>query len=275
MAKHGETWRAAYGPRLRKWNGNTDQFEGVIKRLKEDPVTKRAVMNIFDPSSDYRETKDVPCNNWLHFIQRNGYLDLNVAVRANDAIWGFSGINFFEWSVLHELVATTMGWRVGTLSWFVGTFHIYNRHFNTASKLAHIENPKSMYECGVGHTNITTTLHDLDSVLDMVFESEKYSKTGNFNKSLEIEKKINDKFFCNSAKFLKIFNALKLGVDQEIIKSFVNELAGDDFKIAAIEYLSRKWKCTEYLYEIHNISPEFYYAFKQMQEQTTEFEMII
>ncbi|MGL5808389.1 MAG: thymidylate synthase, partial [Nocardioides sp.] len=87
----GKTWRAAYGPRLRNWRGQVDQLSAVADRLVEDPHTKRAVMTIFDPASDYGETKDVPCNNWLHFLQRDGQMHLSVAVRANDAIWGFSG----------------------------------------------------------------------------------------------------------------------------------------------------------------------------------------
>lgn len=96
----GETWRAAYGPRLRAWGpGKVDQLAAVRNRLQEDPQTKRAVATIFDPALDNVETLDVPCNNWLHFLQRDGILALNVSVRANDAIWGFSGINVFEWSV--------------------------------------------------------------------------------------------------------------------------------------------------------------------------------
>ena len=32
------TWRAAYGPRLRKWKGKVDQLQGVVNRLREDLV---------------------------------------------------------------------------------------------------------------------------------------------------------------------------------------------------------------------------------------------
>ena len=81
----GLTWRAAYGPRLRNWYG-IDQFETIIDRINEDTYTKRAVMTIFDPQLDFVETKDVPCNNWLHFMSRDNKLNLDVVVRANDAI---------------------------------------------------------------------------------------------------------------------------------------------------------------------------------------------
>ncbi|MGM3175180.1 thymidylate synthase [Dickeya lacustris] len=259
-----KTWRAAYGPRLRKWNGTVDQLQGVIKRFQEDPLTKRAVISIFDPESDYRETKDVPCNNWLHFIQRNGCLDLHVTVRANDAIWGFSGINFFEWSVLHEIIAKTMGWRVGNISWYVGTFHIYSRHYSTAKKISQIEKPISMYECGVHPTVITTTVDELDNVLELFFKSEELSRSGEFNKASIIAKEISDPFFRNSAILMKIYNAIKLNIDKDITSSYLNELGQSDFRIAAIEYLSRKWKSPMVFDGVKDISPDFYQAFHSM-----------
>ncbi len=264
------TWRAAYGPRLRNWKGKIDQLEGVIKRLKEDPLTKRAVMTIFDPESDYQDTKDVPCNNWLHFIQRNGYLDLHVTVRANDAIWGFSGINFFEWSVLHEIIANTMAWKVGHLSWYVGTFHIYNRHYSTAKKISKISQPKSMYEFNIKPTPINICIAELDDTLAMVFNAEEYSRIGDFNKSSEIEHKINDPFFRNSAILLKIHNALQLNVDRDIIINYLRDLGDTDFHIAAIEYLSRKWKSQETLNLINEISPDFLTAFNLMRDSITD-----
>lgn len=262
------TWRAAYGPRLRNWKGKIDQLEGVVNRFKEDPLTKRAVMNIFDPESDYQDTKDVPCNNWLHFIQRNGYLDLHVTVRANDAIWGFSGINFFEWSVLHEVIANSLGWKVGKLSWYVGTFHIYNRHYSTAEKISKISHPKSMYEFNVKPTPVTSGIDELDKILSLVFKAENFSRMGEFNKSSEIENKISDHFFRNAAILLKIHNALNLNVDRDIIINYLCDLGKTDFHIAAIEYLSRKWKSQETLNLINEISPDFIKAFNFMRNTT-------
>lgn len=274
FSDNGKTWRAAYGPRLRKWNGMVDQLQSVIKRFREDPLTKRAVMNIFDPGSDYQDSKDVPCNNWLHFIQRNGSLDLHVAVRANDAIWGFSGINFFEWSVLQEIIAHTMGWRAGTLSWYVGTFHIYSRHYSTAEKLAQIEKPVSMYQCGVTPTPITTSVDELDVILDLVFEAESCSRKGNFNKAYEVERMIDDQFFRRTAVFLKIYNAIQLNVDRDIVFSYLQDLGDSDFHIAALEYLSRKWKEPEILAGFLDISPDFHQAFESMKVNVNNCELV-
>lgn len=267
----GKTWRAAYGPRLRKWNGVIDQLHTVIQRLKEDPITKRAVISIFDPASDFQDTKDVPCNNWLHFIQRNGSLDMHVTIRANDAIWGFSGINFFEWSVLQEIIAKSMGWRVGTMSWYVGTFHIYSRHYATAEKLIQIENPVSMYECGIVPTPVATTVDELDRHLDLVFNAESFAREGQFNKAGVIEQQISDPFFRKSSILLKIYNAVQLNIDRDIIFSYLAELGNSDFQVAALEYLSRKWKSPELLREVNVFSPGFFHAFTRMKENVNSY----
>jgi thymidylate synthase len=135
----GKTWRAGYGPRLRKWSrGMTigaspmfvDQMQEVISLLVEDPSTRRAVMSIFDPAVDYQDSKDIPCNNWLHFLARDGFLDLHVAIRSNDLVWGWSGINQFEWSVLLEVVAAYSNLGVGRIHYAVSSLHIYERHWD-------------------------------------------------------------------------------------------------------------------------------------------------
>ncbi|PDQ34164.1 MAG: hypothetical protein B5766_13125 [Candidatus Lumbricidophila eiseniae] len=54
----------------------------------------------------------------LHFLVRHGRLSLNVALRSNDVLWGFSGINTFEWSVLQEMMAYWVGVEIGPASFF-------------------------------------------------------------------------------------------------------------------------------------------------------------
>lgn len=129
----GETWRAGYGPRIRDFHG-VDQVKSVIETLKADPTSRRAVISIFDPTVDHdQKTKDTPCNNWLHFLQRDNMLDLCISVRSNDLIWGFSGINFFEWSVLQQFVAENLSTEddpvyVGQQKWLQGSLHMYDHH---------------------------------------------------------------------------------------------------------------------------------------------------
>lgn len=139
----GKTWRAGYGPRLRAWAPGygqgeepVDQLACVINTIKHDPDTRRAVISLWDPAVDWQPGKDVACNNWLAFSKRDGVLDLDVAIRSNDLIWGWSGINQFEWSVLLEIVAAATDSEVGSIHYTVASLHVYEKHFKKIDLLA-------------------------------------------------------------------------------------------------------------------------------------------
>jgi len=130
----GETWRAAYGPRLRNWNG-VDQLAEVVSILRADLTSRRAVAVLYDPDRDFIQSNDIPCSNWLHFIVREGRVDLHVAARSTDIWWGFSGINAFEWTLLLEMVAHWLRQEPGHLVFFTSSMHMYERHFEKAGQI--------------------------------------------------------------------------------------------------------------------------------------------
>lgn len=130
----GVTWRGAYGPRIRNWGG-VDQLRNVVDALNLDQGSRRAVINIFDPAVDFQETKDVPCNNWLSFAVRNGKLHTHVAVRSNDAFWGLSGINAFEWTFLSQVVAFLTKTHPGSLTFSTTSLHLYEHHWDRARRV--------------------------------------------------------------------------------------------------------------------------------------------
>lgn len=143
----GKVWRGGYGPRLRRWsfgsqahgtaaeNYSVDQVKHVVDLLSADRSSRRAVISIYDPAVDAQPGKDIPCNDFLSFISRDGFLDLSVFVRSNDVIWGWSGINAFEWSALQEIVAHLLGLNVGRLVFNTTSLHIYDRHWGKANRL--------------------------------------------------------------------------------------------------------------------------------------------
>lgn len=130
----GLTWRAGYGPRLRDYQG-IDQIAYIVETLRANPSSRQAVCTIWDPTVDTTPGKDIACNNWLSFSSRHGKLDLMVAIRSNDAMWGWSGINAFEWSALLEVVAGLTGLTMGELHFAVTSFHLYDQHWAKAEKL--------------------------------------------------------------------------------------------------------------------------------------------
>lgn len=176
----GTTWRAAYGPRLRSWHG-IDQLEHVRNLLRTSPESRRAVMSIFDPATDFSDSKDVPCTNWLHFRLRDNKLDLNVVVRSNDLIWGFSGINTFEWSVLQEMMAHWVGASVGEATYFVSSLHLYQRHFGRAGQILSQAHRSSPYRDVSTVQRFNTPFDELSTRLSEWFALEARMRTGTIN----------------------------------------------------------------------------------------------
>lgn len=251
------TWRAAYGPRIRSWHGKVDQVSEVVKRLRSDSNTKRAVLSIFDPALDYIESKDIPCNNWLQFIHRDGLLHLNVTVRANDLIWGFSGINVFEWSILHELLARSLGFAVGGLAWFVGTLHVYKRHYSKSQNIARLQGFKSVYEFGIPSVPIESSLKDFDVQIQYLFESEMNSRRGDEGRARSASERIADPFIHACAVMLRAYNKFLHGEDSYAIMEVLSELPESDFEVAAIEYFTRYWKDTDALSDISGACADY------------------
>jgi thymidylate synthase len=138
----GVRWQGAYGPRLRAWKRRDkgdvlDQLAWVVDLLKKDPLSRRAVMVIYDPDVDSADGGlDRPCNDIIQFQSRLGELHMHVFIRSNDLMWGFSGINAFEWSSLQEIVAGLLGIGVGELHFSVSSEHLYEPHWAKAQRIS-------------------------------------------------------------------------------------------------------------------------------------------
>ena len=233
----GKVWRGGYGPRLRNWQG-VDQFKEVARILNKDQHSRRAVMIIFDPSQDFVESKDIPCNNWLHFMIRDNYLHMGAVIRSNDVMWGFSGINTFEWSVLHEMMAYWTNSLVGDFSYFASSLHLYSRHYKRAQEMIASAKDKTLYEFGFNNAPFHTSLDIFDDALLRWFEWEtkvREGKVGTLNELAVIE----DRFLQNCAQMLYIYNRHLAKATAQEISDLVNQLPSNDFKIAAIEYFTR------------------------------------
>lgn len=167
----GETWRGAYGPRLRRWAG-VDQIDAVRKVLLADRTSRQAVMTLFDPALDYEPSKDIPCNNWLGWIIREDQLHMSAALRSNDVLWGFSGVNAFEWSILHEMLAYWVSAEVGQADYLAMSFHLYSDHFDRGGQMVAGFHGLSPYDFGVGRAAFATSWDEFQSKLDRWFALE-------------------------------------------------------------------------------------------------------
>jgi thymidylate synthase len=173
FSDNGIVLRGAYGPRLRNWRGNdiisgTDQLRNCMDKLKKDLYTRQAVVIILDPLLDLvTPTKDVPCNDLLHFMVREGRLDLACYVRSNDSLLGFP-YDVFHWTMLQEIFACELGVEVGEYHHFVGSMHIYDKDES------HMYNIK---DTSVVHVPMTPMPKDTDlNVIERLAEFEKVNR---------------------------------------------------------------------------------------------------
>lgn len=184
----GETWRGGYGPRLRRWGElpqgraqveGLDQLQFVVDLLRADPLSRRAVVALYDPSVDSAPGKDIPCNDWLHFVSRLGALDLHVATRSNDLMWGWSGINAFEWSALLEVVAELTGMVAGELHFSISSLHLYDRHWGKASQIAQLGDRSAIPRYPVQSPRFhIKSITELDGALSDWFDLEQAIRKG-------------------------------------------------------------------------------------------------
>lgn len=189
----GQTWRAAYGKRLRSWprrdgSGDViDQLRYVVDTLRSSSLSRQAVMTLWDPQIDTQPGKDIPCNDWISFSNRLGALDMHVALRSNDVIWGWSGINQFEWSSLLEIVAGLLGVRTGSLHFSTTSFHIYEHHWGKAKKI--VDECSLTYPARAEDSprfSFTGDFDEFDMLCVRWFELEKRIRHGDFAKA-EVE----------------------------------------------------------------------------------------
>lgn len=119
----GLTNNSAYGYILfKKYKKN--QLEEVIELLQKDKNTRRAVLNISDPSIDRINTKDMQCTIALQFLIRNDKLQMYVYMRSNDVIFGFP-YDYIFFESIHQYVAKRLNIQVGEYSHTATSMHIY------------------------------------------------------------------------------------------------------------------------------------------------------
>jgi hypothetical protein len=233
----GATWHGAYGPRLRNWH-SVDQVDRCRQELLKDPTTRRAASVIFDPARDYAEKlADVPCNNWLNWLLRDGRLFLNVGIRSNDALWGFSGINAFEWSVLQEMMAHWIGAQVGHLTFFATSYHLYADKFEQARKVVDRFHGLSPYDFRIASARFATPWEEWQPALDSWFEAEE-SIRANPDATIPECRALRDPFLGSALRLVR----LRWGAERWTLDRLSHELSvlpEDDFAAAAYEKLGR------------------------------------
>lgn len=117
-----------YGPRLVTFDG-INQIEFVIQALREEPHSRRTVVQLFDHRDVYGSVrhKDVPCTCTLQYLLRDGRLTAITYMRSNDVFLGLPH-DVFCFTMLQELFARAVGAELGSYHHLVGSLHMYDRN---------------------------------------------------------------------------------------------------------------------------------------------------
>ena len=235
----GITWRGAYGPRLRNWIG-VDQLAESCRLLTDDISTRRAVMSLYDPGRDFVQSKDIPCNNWLHWMVRDGQLNLTIAVRSHDVVWGFSGVNSFEWSVLQEMMAYWVGAEIGDATYLSSSFHLYDHHQKRAQKMVHAFEGVNCYDFGLIAPAFRTSFDHLGQALQLWFALEAKVRD-NPDCEIEAERRLADPLLAVSVEIIRIHHGVRRGWSLERLSEELGRLPSCDLAAAAFELYYRRY----------------------------------
>jgi thymidylate synthase len=123
-----------YGATVQRY----DLMNKLLKSLKEDPFSRRHIMNMYQ-ESDMAETKGLhPCayeTIWsVRRIDSDFYLDMTLNQRSNDYIMA-GYINKIQYVALQMMVASHCGYKVGKFCHFVQNLHVYDRHFDGLAEI--------------------------------------------------------------------------------------------------------------------------------------------
>ena len=128
----GCTLNGAYGKRIFGCvESNTNQFNNVLAKLRDDPDSRQAVIALYTAQDSGIQSKDIPCTCSLQFLIRNNRLNLLVYMRSNDLIWGMP-YDIFSFTLIQEYLANLLNIEIGWYEHVVGSMHIYSYHYNLA-----------------------------------------------------------------------------------------------------------------------------------------------
>jgi thymidylate synthase len=167
----GGMLRGAYGPRLRHWQGKVDQLNRVRELLIRDPDSRRGVVQLFDPSTDFLGYKDVPCTLGYRFFLRDGLLHMHTTMRSQDLWLGF-GYDIFTATLIQELLAGWLGAGLGEYWHHVDSLHIYVKDLPAVRHLPEIVAPSLVT------AQLAVSWNGLDKLLDQVIFGHQVVSTG-------------------------------------------------------------------------------------------------
>jgi thymidylate synthase len=119
-----------YGVQWRSWrtaSGDTvDQIEDVVRRIKEDPSSRRLIVNAWNVG-ELDGMALPPCHCLFQFYVADGRLSCQLYQRSADVFLGVP-FNIASYALLTHMIAQQTDLGVGEFIWTGGDCHLYSNH---------------------------------------------------------------------------------------------------------------------------------------------------
>lgn len=115
-----------------------DLFNTCLKNLKEDPFSRRNIINLWQ-DEDFKKIHGIkPCaflTEWnVRKVNGTYYLDMCLTQRSSDFIVA-GCINQVQYMTFLCMMARELGYEPGRFTWFYNNIQIYDRHIDDAKEL--------------------------------------------------------------------------------------------------------------------------------------------
>jgi thymidylate synthase len=114
-------WGYSYGKRFFNHHG-INQVENIINKLKKNPDSKSATINLMDVKEDQ---KHVPCICTIDFKMRSGILNATAFFRSQDAGKKLYA-DIISIGRIMDMIASGVGAEVGQLNILISSLHVYD-----------------------------------------------------------------------------------------------------------------------------------------------------
>ncbi|PLX82251.1 MAG: hypothetical protein C0617_14055 [Desulfuromonas sp.] len=204
----GVSLHGAYGPRLfgRHKHQKINQAHALVEKLRKDPDSRQAVLQIYLPQADWAPTLDVPCLCQIQFLIRDHKLHAIATMRSQDV---FRGMPYdVAWmSLLQEHISMQLNIDLGSFTHVCGSLHLYQADMPLVEQLMAAAPGPGMATHGREMTPLPCDV--TGSQIDAIMKTEESLRT---NKPLEVEEHVTLKgLWAEVAILLQAYTLFKNG----------------------------------------------------------------
>ncbi|HTJ49417.1 MAG TPA: thymidylate synthase [Cyclobacteriaceae bacterium] len=131
----------------------------IVNKLKKDPSSRQAVLQIYSASDLKVATKDTPCTIALQFLIRKGKLDLYTTMRSNDLYWGLP-YDLFQFTMLQEIISNELDVDLGSYVHRATSMHVYTKRHEKMLSVVETLDPKEF--------TVTQRVKDMMDLADII-----------------------------------------------------------------------------------------------------------